>query len=136
MKKIISLLLCAAMLLSLTACGEPAPTTAPATTAPPATTTLPALSAQELYDGAVAALASVNDLTLDITVVNSTKAGPDTFTVEITQDLTLSNLVSGEFQGRYTDSADFGGGFIISSEEIISGDTLFGEVSGALYQTP
>ena len=74
MKRLLALLVAAAMLVSLCACGA-----APVETTVPPTTTEPAPLASELYAEANEKLAAMTNVQLDITYLEEMVLGADTF---------------------------------------------------------
>ena len=91
-KRTLALLLCAALLLSLAACGgngqETTQGTAPSTTVTEPPVTKP--SAADLYAQAAAPLREAQDLTLDVTIREIMTVGPDELTTEYSQELVFS----------------------------------------------
>ena len=84
--KLIALILCAAMLLSMTGCAQtPAETTAPPTTVPAAPT------AREIYDGARAELDAAGHVSLDLLITRYTTVAGDEFSEQSTQTLTYQD---------------------------------------------
>ena len=89
--KLISLLLCAAMLLSLVGCtAKPAETTAPTTQPPTTAPTEPA--ADELYAQARKALDEMTDISLELVITTLITVDGDEFSQESTQVLTYKGI--------------------------------------------
>lgn len=91
--RLIALVLCAALLLSLAACGgSPAETTAPPTEPPTTVPTEP--PAAEVYAQARAGLDSLTDVTLDVVYRTLTTVDGDEFSEQSTQTLTYQAIGS------------------------------------------
>lgn len=91
LSKLISLLLCAALLLSLVGCtAKPAETTAPTTQPPTSAPTEPA--ADELYAQARKTLDEMTDISLSLVITTSLRIGDDEFSEESTQVLTYKGI--------------------------------------------
>jgi uncharacterized protein YbaP (TraB family) len=91
LSKLISLLLCAALLLSLVGCtAKPAETTTPTTQPPTSAPTEPA--ADELYAQARKALDEMTDISLALVITTSLRIGDDEFSEESTQVLTYKGI--------------------------------------------
>ena len=88
MKKLISLLLCIAMLVSLCGCGGGAAET----TAPP--TTEPAPPASEVYAEAAAKLSGLTNVVLDVTYNETMRLGTDVFETSTRETVTILGLGS------------------------------------------
>ena len=110
-KRLLSVLLCAALLLSMAACGGNGQETTQGTTVPPTTVTEPPVtepSAADLYAQAAAPLREKQDMTLEVTIRETLTAGPDKQNTTFTQNLaffgtgtddpriTLTETISGE----------------------------------------
>lgn len=114
LKRMTALVLCFALLLSLTGCKKeatPVNTQAPVYTAP-AVTEAPELSAQELYANARAAVDSASDLSVRVAVETVTEAGNATFTESSHQVLRCT--------GRGTENAK-----LMRSEALTYGDEYY-----------
>ncbi len=92
MKKMIALLLCAAMLLSLAACTTPV-----ADPTDPTETTEAVLSAADIYAQAAAALDALTDVSMELLITTVITVDGDEFSQESTQTLT--------YQAKGTDDA-------------------------------
>lgn len=90
LNRILSLVLCAAMLLSMVGCTQkPAETTPPTTEAPTTVPTEP--PADQVYAAAREALDSASHVTLELVVTTSTNVAGDEFTHKSTQTLTYKD---------------------------------------------
>ena len=129
MKKLIAMLLCLAMVLSLCACGakeEPATTaTTVATTEAPTEAPDPAA----LYAEAAAGVEALTDLTMDITVNLVRTLGVDTFTEETKQTVVIQDLGAETFSGSLYASTNIGSAFIPVEQTYMNG-RLYSRVVG------
>ena len=91
MNKILSLVLCAAMLLSMAGCKqEPAETTVPTTQAP---TTVPTeLPAEDVYAAAREKLDKASHVTMEMVITTFTEVAGDEFSQQSTQTLTYKDM--------------------------------------------
>ncbi len=109
-RRILSLLLAAAMVLCLAGCGaEPSPTKPAETTAP----TVPAPSGEERYLEARKPFDTAKDLKLEIVTDTQTTVGQETFDQKTNQTLELSGIGTAGLQVQLTETVSVG-----SSEDI------------------
>ena len=126
MKKILSLLLCAAMLFSLAACGTTGDTPAEQPAAEPA--------AAEVYAQAAAALDESDVLSLQNKITLITTAGADCYTEEFSQTLELRGRSGDSLSASLSERCEYGK-VTEMLEEVYSGGTLYSKLNGYSYQS-
>lgn len=140
MKKLRLWLLCAVLIVTMSACNgggsetEPANTSVPATTAELTTeeptteeATEPEPTAQELYDQALTLLDEMDSMKLEISVEKTTVLGTEKFGEKYTQTLILQNVGSESFAASLKDTTYFGD-YCVKTEELFSGGTMYFKV--------
>ena len=103
LKRLTALLLCAALVLGLAACGTDGPSTE--TTAPP---TEPPLDAPALYAAAADAVSSSEYVRMKAVITRSTAVGTDTYTKTSQQQFTWKNWGTDAMQAKITDDSTIG----------------------------
>lgn len=126
MKKILSLLLCAAMLFSLAACGTTGETPAEQQAAEP--------TAAEVYTQAAAALDESDVLSLQNDITLLTTAGADCYTEEFSQTLELRGRSGDSLSASLSERCEYGK-VTEMLEEVYSGGTLYSKLNGYSYQS-
>ena len=126
MKKIFSLLLCAAMLFSLAACGTTGETPAEQQAAEP--------TAAEVYTQAAAALDESDVLSLQNDITLLTTAGADSFKEEFSQTLELRGRSGDSLSASLTERCEYGK-VTEMLEEVYSGGTLYSKLNGYSYRS-
>lgn len=126
MKKILSLLLCAAMLFSLAACSTTAETPAEQQAAEP--------TAAEVYAQAAAALDESDVLSLQNDITLITTAGADCYTEEFSQTLELRGRSGDSLSASLTERCEYGK-VTEMLEEVYSGGVLYSKLNGYSYQS-
>ena len=126
MKKILSLLLCAAMLFSLAACSTTAETPAEQPAAEPA--------AAEVYAQAAAALDESDVLSLQNKITLFTTAGADCYTEEFSQTLELRGRSGDSLSASISERCSYGK-VTEMLEEVYSGGVLYSKLNGYSYQS-
>ena len=140
MKKILALLLAAALLLCLFGCQEQPDPTEPPTEPPVQATEPPAPDGKQIYADAVAAL-SAADVTLDVVTVKTTTFGQEILTEETTGVLTYTGMgtedpkFSWEETTSYWDVDDEGKitATEVQYKEAYAGGTLYMELENKAY---
>ncbi|MBQ7800780.1 MAG: TraB/GumN family protein [Oscillospiraceae bacterium] len=128
-RKLLSLLLCAAMLLSLLGCGKEAEPTQPPVTEPPATEAPTEPAAAAAYDAAAAALTGRTSLQLSITTKESIKVSGETFQTSGKQTVNISSdTVSAENSMTI-------GEYILNYTEYHDGTVAYGELSDYIWKS-
>ena len=139
MKKLLRMLLCAMMIVTMAACGDAqteTPETTVATTEATAAMTEPVTetsteavpTARDIYKGAVDKLDGMEALTLNITVVKTTTLGYQSFYEEHNQTLVLQNIGTQQFAASLKDTV-FRGDYCTKIEEIFVGDMMYYHVT-------
>lgn len=140
MKRILSMLLCLALLLSITACGaKPAPetdlpgeTNSDSVSAPEIEETPePEPTAEEIYANAVASVEEMNSMRLDIKIRHQRDIGTDTFAESSDDNLILNNLSNEDFSASLTRMTSFVNGHertFSARREIFSEGTIYAEI--------
>ena len=106
MKKLIAMILCAAMLLSMAGCKQTPVETPEETTVAP--TTVPAeLAAADLYAEARAELESAGHISLDLLITKYTTVAGDEFSEQSTQTLTYQGIGTEELVIALDERMDF-----------------------------
>lgn len=129
-KKSISLLLCAALILSLSACGKTAET--PAESLPEQQETVP--SASEVYTQAAAALDASDVLSIQNDITLITQAGADTYKEEFSQTLELRGRCGDALSASISERCNYGN-VTEMLEEVYSGGVLYSKLNGYSYQS-
>ncbi len=140
MKKILALLLAAAMLLCLFGCTASPDPTEPPTEPPTQATELPAPDGKQIYTDAAAALRA-GDVTLDVVTVKTTTFGSQTLTEETTAVLTYTGMntedpkFSWEETTSWWDMDDEGKATATEAKykEAYAGGTLYIELENKAY---
>ena len=127
-KRLLALLLCAAMLLGLAACGEdaavpPATTEAPETTAPTEAVTEPPV--EQPYEEACAAVNSASDLSTRVTLNKTTQVAGETFEEEIRQFLSFSDIGTDTMAVSSEESVSYSNVYSSSYDEIYADGVLY-----------
>lgn len=127
MKKLTSVILCIALVLSMAACDSSgaAPTTVPHATIAP---TQPVPTPEELYANAVAKTKELTSQTLTIKHEREMTVGADTFEQTIKQTLTLQNMGTDSFAAQLKESKD-SGTYDTKTTEIYTDGTLYGQIN-------
>lgn len=134
MKKIISLMLCIAMLLSLTACGgNPEETTVP-TTVPP--TTEPGPDPLEVYAAAVEQVNSMDSMLVGYTTEQVMALGTDTFTETQVYSVSMKDIGTENFLACASNEISWGEDYYAYTNDVYSAGTYYGAVDGFAYTTP
>lgn len=132
MKKLTCLVLCLAMVLSLTACSQSSPTE---TTEAPTETTEPEPTAQDLYNAAVEQLADIENLTMEVTLRRKMTVGCDTYSQNVTQTLNLQE--SGDSFAATLEEESYLGSYYSETNETFLDGTVYAEmVQVGSYQAP
>lgn len=126
MKKILSLLLCAAMLFSLAACST--------TGEPPAEQQAAEPTAAEVYAQAAAALDESDVLSLQNKITLITTAGADCYTEEFSQTLELRGRSGDSLSASLSERCEYGK-VTEMLEEVYSGGVLYSKLNGYSYQS-
>ena len=126
MKKILSLLLCAAMLFSLAACGTTGETPAEQQAAEP--------TAAEVYAQAAAALDESDVLSLQNDITLDTEAGADVFSEKYSQTLELRGRSGESLSASLSERCEYGK-VTEMLEEVYSGGTLYSKLNGYSYRS-
>ena len=126
MKKILSLLLCAAMLFSLAACGTTGETPAEQQAAEP--------TAAEVYTQAAAALDESDVLSLQNKITLITTAGADCYTEEFSQTLELRGRSGDSLSASLSERCEYGK-VTEMLEEVYSGGVLYSKLNGYSYRS-
>ena len=116
MKRLLALLVAAAMLVSLCACGA-----APVETTVPPTTTEPAPPASELYAEANEKLAAMTNVQLDITYLEEMVLGADTFKSTTQEIVTFLDRGLETFRASTEGTCYSGSYFTEHSEQFLDG---------------
>ena len=133
MKRTVSLLLCAALVLSLCACGgESTPATTESTVPP--TTTEPAPSAADLYAQAVQKLAALENVSLEVTYIEEMALGADAFKTSSRRDVLLTGLGTDAFAARTEEEYYSGEARAYITETFLEG-TVYSEINYDYYKS-
>ena len=132
LKKWIALLLCLAMVLSMTGCAkeeEPAPVqTRPVQTT--AATEPPAPDAGELYASAVSALENAAELTVRVSKESTVKAGDETFRETSSQVITLTGRGTADAKAMQLEFVSYGDQYTVTYQDICADGTAYSLVDG------
>ena len=133
MKRLLTLLLAIAMVLSLAACSEPEATDTPTESQGPVAEPEPEPTAADIYAKAVEKVNAMTDLRLVIDVSQQTKVGRQT--IQETQDikLKLNNIGSDDFAAQMSAVINFGAESAVKATEAYSGGKVYGELSDYRY---
>ena len=126
MKKILALLLCAAMLFSLAACGTTGESTAEQPAAEP--------TAAEVYTQAAAALDESDVLSLQNDITLDTEVGADVFSEKYSQTLELRGRSGESLSASLSERCEYGK-VTEMLEEVYSGGTLYSKLNGYSYRS-
>lgn len=131
-KRILSLMLCIAMLLSLTACGgSGGETTAPSTVPP--TTTESGPDAAELYNTAADKVRSAVSMLIDYTLDKTMTLGGDTYLEKQVTSLSLSGLGTDGFAARATNAYTWGQDYYADTSDIFVDGVYYGKVDASSF---
>ena len=133
MKRLLTLLLVFAMVLSLMACGEPEATDTPSEPQTPVTNTEPEPIAADVYAEAVEKLNAKTDLRMVIDISQQTKVGQQT--ILETQDikLNLNNIGTDDFAAQMSAVINYGVESAVKTTEIYKDGKVYGELSDYRY---
>jgi len=124
-RRILALLLCAALMVGLIGCSQEAPpeTTAPTQATVP-TTAAPTEPPAELYAQAKAPVLEAADLAVDITEARTITVGEESFLLESTQDLRYTGMGTDAVQVALTENLEMDG-MTDKFEEFYTAGTLY-----------
>ena len=134
MKRLLALFLCIALLASIAGCGK-----TPVTTDPVETTTVPATteyvpSAAEVYADAAAAVQAMTDLKLEITLVQQTVLGADTFKETTKETVQLQGIGTDALAASAEGSFQSGSNYFVETSEVFAGGVVYGTVKNDSYR--
>lgn len=133
MKRLLAVLLCVALLISMTACGgetETTPTTQPSQ---PTETTVPAPDPVEVYNAAASTLASSANVRMDITSEKEMVIGVETFTEKESTTVTMKDIGTEQFLASSSGAIYWADGYWTEVTEIYSAGKLYGAVDNYAY---
>ena len=133
MKRLLTLLLAFAMVLSLAACGEPAANNTPTEPQVPDTNVEPEPIAADVYAEAVEKLNSMTNLRLVIDVSQQTKVGQQTILETQEIKLKLNNIGAEDFAAQMSAVINYGAESAVKTTEIFKDGKVYGELSDYRY---
>ncbi len=127
-KRILSLMLCIAMLLSLTACGGSGGETTPPTTTVPPTTTESDPDAVEIYNTAADKVRSADSMLIDYTLDKTMTFGGDTYLETQGTNLSLSGIGTDSFAAKATNAYTWGLDYYADTSDVFMDGVYYGKV--------
>ena len=130
-KRILSLVLSIALLLSLTACGG----SGTETTVPP-TTTEPAPDAAEIYNTAADKVRSASSMLIDYTLEKTMTMGGDTYLEMQGVNLSLAGVGTDGFAAKAASTYTWGPDYYADESDIFVDGTYYGKVDTHAFTSP
>lgn len=133
-KRILSLMLCITLLLSMTACGGGSSQTTPPTTVPP-TTTEPAPDAVEIYNTAADKVRNAPSMLIDYTIDQSMTMGGDTYLEKQITNLSLTGIGTDGFAAKASNVYTWGDDYYTDTGDVFLDGIYYGKVDSSAFSS-